>query len=95
MWRADLLGTDDARPDKLGIIFDSVLDDDLGLIIHAKEIVAGSIDKVERLIGPMAKQCLVYLSYCDGRENNVMGPFHMAMKLSEFLESKNVAFETR
>jgi len=93
VWRSNFIGTEDDRPDKIGVIFDSVLDDDLGLIIHAKEIREGSIDKISYLIRPLSLHDLVVLSYCDGRNREVMGPLGRASELSEFLRSKNVAFK--
>ncbi len=95
LWRSNHLGTDEDRPDKSGVIFGSNFDQELGLILYAQEFREGSIKKLMPLIQSIARCNLVYLAYCHNKNNVVMGPMNRATQLSEFLEAKNVAFQSQ
>ena len=95
LWRSNHLGTDEDRPDKSGVIFGANFDDELGLILYAQEFREGSINKLMDMLNILARKHLVYLAYHGNVNNLVMGPFDRATQLSEFLESKRIAFEVR
>jgi len=95
LWRGNHLGADEHRPDKIGVIFGSNFDKDLGLILYAQEFREGSIKKLLPLMQGIAHSHLIYLAYVGNKGNVVMGPFNRAKQLSEFLKAKNVAFENQ
>jgi hypothetical protein len=88
LWLMGAFPQDEARPDKLGIVFDTATNHVVGTFVIAREMVPGAVDGelAQLILNGISQQCVVYIQLTNGRRRILTTSQEQADAVMDFLK---------
>lgn len=88
LWRSGHFGSDEHRPDKLGVVLEVQPDTKLGSMIAAREAAPGGFknQKAKYILEQIARGLIVYMFHHGATKRTIMGPPHKLALITKIVE---------